>query len=399
MEAQMDAPYDRKRLPLVATISGLVLAAAITVYLVNANRGKSGGSSAGSAAAATATAKAGDKKDADKEKAPIPVSVAGVEVGPVSSYITATANLVPENEVKVLAEADGRVSQLNVMEGTRVAAGQVLAALAHEDEEILVNKAQLKETNARLAYERAERAAGQELISREALDRVTLDYEVAKQELAEAQWNLTKTVIKAPFAGRITARMITLGQHVRPGDDLFTVTDFDPLIARIYLPEKDIIGLQEGRDVRIVLKAAEDVHFRGRVRQISPVVDTATGTVKLTIEAVDPPAEVRPGGFVTIDIVRETHPNALLVPREAVIRELNKAHVFIAQDGVAKKREVTLALEEGGRVEATSGLVAGERVIVAGQGSLKDGAAISVLGPAATPAAATSTAQGTAQGS
>ena len=88
---------------------------------------------------------------------------------------------------------------------------------------------------------------------------------------------------------------MTVGQHIRPGDELFMVTDFDPLVARIYLPEKDILGLAEDRPVRIQLQADEDVEFEGRIRQISPVVDVATGTVKLTIEAIRPPRSVRPG--------------------------------------------------------------------------------------------------------
>ena len=72
--------------------------------------------------------------------------------------------------------------------------------------------------------------------------------------------------------------MIQVGQHVQISDELFQVTDFDPLIARIYLPERDIIGLNEGREVRILLNADASVRFTGRIRQISPIVDTATGT-------------------------------------------------------------------------------------------------------------------------
>jgi membrane fusion protein (multidrug efflux system) len=174
--------------------------------------------------------------------------------------------------------------------------------------------------------------------------------------------------------------MIQVGQHVRIGDELFQVTDFDPLIARIYLPERDVLGLTEGREVRLRLNADDSVAFAGRIRQISPVVDTATGTVKITVEASVPPADVRPGSFVTVDIVRETRGEALLLPREAVLRELKRAHVFVANDELAEKRVVTLGLEEGQFIEALSGVAAGERVIVAGQGGLKDGSAIKILG-------------------
>ena len=344
------------------------------------SRDASGASGQGSGGVAHASTKTDEKGKKDgEEKAPIPVSVAPIATGSVSSYITSTANLVPENEVKVLAEADGRVAQLLVEEGSRVSRGQVLAQLVKDDAEIMLKKAQVRLENTRLNFERAKEEVASNLISREQYDKDYLDNQIAQQELAEAQWRLDKTTIRSPFGGRVTERFVKLGQHLHPGEQLFTVSDFDPLVARIFLPEKDVFGLKEGRDVRITLKANDTTRFRGRIRQISPVVDTGTGTVKLTIEASAPPPEVRPGAFVTIDIVRETRPQAILVPREAVVRELQDAYVFVANGGVAEKRTISLGLEEGGRIEALSGLKAGEKVIVAGQGGLKQGSAIKVI--------------------
>ena len=190
-----------------------------------------------------------------------------------------------------------------------------------------------------------------------------------------------KTEIRAPFDGRVTWRNVTLGQHIQPGAELFTVTDFDPLVSRIYLPETDVLALNAGRDVEITLKADETVQFQGRIQRISPVVDIATGTVKVTVEAIDPPSIVRPGGFVIVDIVRETHTAALVLPRKAVVRELKSAHVFVVKDDVAEKRAVEVGLEEDEQLEIVSGIEAGEQIVVAGQGSLKDGSKIKVLEP------------------
>ncbi|MCP4900859.1 MAG: efflux RND transporter periplasmic adaptor subunit [bacterium] len=324
-------------------------------------------------------AKTEDEATEEDEEAPVPVEVTEITTGTISAYITATANLVPEDDVKVLAEAEGRVEDLKVEEGDYVKKGQILAALVRDDAEIALNKVKLKETNARLAFERAEETSDQGLISAEAFDTAKMEHEVARQEVAEAEWRLSKTVIRSPFSGRVTERFISRGQHLRMGDELFTVADFDPLVARIYLPERDVIDLNEGRNVRISLAAGADLEFEGRIRQISPVVDTATGTVKVTVEAVRPPREVRPGAFVKIDIVRESKAAALLLPRESVIRELRSAHVFVAEDGQAVKRAVQLGLEEGELVEAVSGVDAGDQVIVAGQGGLDEGQKVKVL--------------------
>ncbi|MCI0566588.1 MAG: efflux RND transporter periplasmic adaptor subunit [Acidobacteria bacterium] len=312
-------------------------------------------------------------------KAAVPVSVASIQEGEVSSYITSTANLVPENDVKVLAESEGKVAEIRVEEGDRVAKGEILAQLDQGDAEITLKKAQVKASNAKLNFDRAAKVLAENLMSREQYDKVATENEVARQEEAEAAWRLEKTTIRAPFSGHLTERMIRPGQHIRPGDVLFSVADFDPLIARIYLPEKDVLGLTEGRGVRITLKANETTQVKGRIRQISPVVDPATGTVKVTVEAVAPPPELRPGAFVTLAIVRETHPKALLVPREAILWEMQDSYLFVVDGAVARRRPVSLGLEEEGHVEVVRGLTAGDQVIVAGQGGLKDGASVKVL--------------------
>ena len=263
----------------------------------------------------------GEEKKEEKKKAPVPVSVAAVETGTVSSYIRSTANLVSDNEVKVLTESDGRIARLLVDEGDWVSKGQTIATLDREDTGIDLAKREVKSENTRLAYERGERMLREGLISQETFEKLRMENEMSRQEVAEARYQIGKTAVRAPFSGRI--------------------------------------------------------------RQISPVVDTASGTVKVTVEAVRPPAAVRPGAFVTVEVLRETRPNAVLVPRPAVIRELQETYVFVAEGKVARKRVVSVGLEEGDRLEIRSGLQAGEQVITAGQGGLKDQAPIAVAAPPA----------------
>lgn len=383
LEATMDHPNDRRRLLLpTLVVALLVIAIAIAAFMMKGG----GGDGQGPEAAAMAAAAGADGKDegdegeeGEKEKAPVPVSVEAAAVAPISSYLSSTANLVAEQQVDLVAELEGRITHLGVEEGDVVAKGAVLATLNRDDAQIVYNKARVRAANAVAVFERAKDLHNTGLMSRSDFDARELEKRVAEEELAEAEYRLSKTSIRAPFGGLVTSRQIVAGQHVRPGEKLFSITDVDPLIARIYLPERDVVGLRESQDVRLTMRANESVVFAGRIRQISPVVDVATGTVKLTIEAVRVPDAVRPGAFVTVDITRETRENAIVIPREAVIRELAEAHVFVADGGVARKRVVELGLEQETHVEATRGLAAGDRVIVAGQGGLRDGSPIKVL--------------------
>jgi len=378
----------KKRFRIISLVAVLAIAtsAVIWVSAQTADSAKKSNASDQSATDATEVAEndgakdvADDAKTDENEEIPVPVEVAEVTTGTISSYISATANLVAEDQVKVLAEAEGRVERLQVEEGDRVSKGQVLAVLVQDEAKIAKAKVEFKATNAQAALDRARESFEQGLISSEAYEKLKMDDEIARQEVAEAEWRLAKTVIRAPFSGRITERFITLGQHLRLGDELFTVADYDPMVARIYLPERDVLELEVGREVRITPAAETELSFTGRIRQIAPVVDTATGTVKVTVEAVQPPAGVRPGAFVSIDIVRERHATALLLPRESVIRELRTAHVFVTENDQAVKRAVELGLEEGEYVEVLTGLEAGDSVVVAGQGGLDDGQKVKVL--------------------
>lgn len=381
MEVSVESTFEWKRLLVPTAVVALVLGlAGGGFYLFKSKKpGDPSDKTNAAAAAATSDKKGKNGKDGEKEKAPVPVNVAAVSTAPISSYISATANIVAENEVKIVAEADGRVERLFVEEGDFVREGAALATLVRGDAQMLREKARVRASNARIAFNRAKELKGKDLISQGDYEKIVVEKDVAEAELAEAEWRLSKTTIRAPFTGRVTERVISVGQHVRPGESLFTLTDFDPLIARIFLPERDVLTLKEGREVRMTLRASNEVVFSGRIRQISPVVDTSTGTVKVTVEAVRPPDAVRPGAFVTVDIVRETKPNAVRVPREAVIRELRDAHIFIVEGDKARRRDLTLGLEEGEFIEALTGVKPGDKVIVAGQGALRDGALIKVL--------------------
>ena len=366
----------RRRIPLPVLLSaGVALLALVAAIGL---RGRGLGPAKVEASSAPAAAKGNGKNGKAKEKEPAAVAVKAVEVGPISAYIAATANLVAEDEVKVVAEAEGKVVRLLVEEGDSVGAGQALVQIDPAEATLAVQKAELALRNAQINLERSEKMAGERLISPQDLDKVRYERDVAVQGLAEARHRLRKTTVAAPFAGRITVRKVQPGQNVKPGDELFTLADFDPLIARIFLPESEVLDLKAGQEVRLVLKAREETRFRGRIRQISPVVDTASGTVKVTVEAVRPPASVRPGAFVAVEVLRETRPQALLVPKAALIRELQETYVFVADGKVARKRAVEVGLEEADRVEILRGLKAGEQVVTSGQGGLRDDSPIAV---------------------
>ena len=138
----------------------------------------------------------------------------------------------------------------------------------------------------------------------------------------------------------------------------------------IYLSERELSRLKPGQPAQVNVDAAPGQAFIGRVARLSPVVDPATATFKVTVEVDDPSARLKPGMFARIGIVYERREGALQIPRNAIVDDEGQATVFIVQQGKAEQRPIGVGLSNAGYVEVTSGLQGQEQVVIVGQGAL-----------------------------
>ncbi len=360
-----------------------------------------------------------DKKD---EEAAIPVRLAQVEKGDISAFLSATANLRPFREVEVVNRIDGRVIRLLVEEGAFVQAEQMLAKLDDTELQIRLQTAQKQLAQARLQLEKAsirrEKARAQIENTREEYQRykqlydeklvserevAQLGYQVEElehderitdsetrelhhrvdelsSEIEQVRLQISQTEVTAPFAGRITQRSIETGQTVRALEPLFSLADFTPLQTDVFLSEREALQVRPGQQANVVLGVDEEVRMAGRVARISPVVDQATGTVKITVEVnAAAGSAFKPGAFVSIEIRTDTRTDTLLIPKRAVLEEDGQEYVFVSQGEKARRVPVKLGYSSPGQVEILEGLSQGDQVVIAGQGGLKDKAKIQVI--------------------
>ncbi len=321
-----------------------------------------------------ARASEGGSDDDDKPR----VELTGVTVGEISTHIESTANLVAEHAISVVAETQGRVIRIGPEPGETVKKGAFLVALDSSDARRQEKTAKIKLRAAKAAATRTATLADRDLISVEERDKAADDRDLASQELEDARAVLARSRIRAPRAGQLTKKTVEVGQYVRTGDPLYEITDFNTLVADIHIPERDVMLIEVGRTVDVVLQANPDVKFEGTVQRIASVVDTASGTVEVRIAVDDAPDDVRSGSFVTVRMIRQRHEAAMLLPRDAVVIDARGAHVFVVADGVARRKTVKLGDTERGRVHVLEGLEADEQVVLAGQGALEDGQAVDV---------------------
>jgi membrane fusion protein (multidrug efflux system) len=136
--------------------------------------------------------------------------------------------------------------------------------------------------------------------------------------------------------------------------------------------------LRKGQSVELVLDSNQET-LSGVVQLVSPIIDAASGTVKVTVHVTDYPEGTRPGDFAHVSVVTQLHENVLRVPNIAVFEDRNEQVVFVAQDSVALRRPVEVGFVDDTYTEVREGLEEGERIVVKGQRSLRDGGRIRIL--------------------
>lgn len=321
----------------------------------------------------------------EKDEAPaIPVEVATATRGDILAVYSSTAPIEAFAEAQVVAKVGGEVLEILVEEGQTVREGEVLARL---DGERLRYEMQQAEANLRKLerdYTRNVDLKERGIISQGDFEKILYEMEALKASFNLAKLELSYTEIRAPIDGVIADRLIKVGNTLPVDAPAFQVTSLEPLIAYLHVPEREYRNLAAGQAATLQVDALSNVTFEGIVARISPVIDPATGTFKVTIELEDPTRRLRPGMFGRVDIVYDNHVDALQIPRSAIVEEAGESIVYVVEEGTAHRRIVDTGYPNGGRIEIQGGLSENERFVLVGQTGLKEGSRVSVINTAAT---------------
>lgn len=324
----------------------------------------------------------------------VPVETAPAMVDDISSYLLFSSTVETEAAVEVHPQVAGLVMAVLAEEGDRVSRGDTLVRLEDdqarlEAEESRVNFAHL-ETN----FSRTEEMFRRKLISAQEYENSQYQFQQARVRLNKATLALEHTVITAPFSGMLTNRYVQVGARVAPGSKMYDLVKLDDMIARVFVPGRYLTVIKPRQRAMVESDFLEDMQFEGFVKRISPVVDPQSGTFKVTVGLKSRWEYLRPGIFVNVQIVTDTHADAVLVPKEAVVYDGGDKYVFVVQDSAAVKIKLDAGFENSQFVEALSSIEAGAAVIVVGQNGLKDQARVKVVNADTTGGAAVAVGDG-----
>lgn len=328
------------------------------------------------------------KQEEKKEETAVPVEIGRVTVGPIDAAYRGTATLEAEDEATVLAKTSGVIEQILAEEGERVRSGQVLARLETDRLRLEVARAKAEADKAKENFDRNTRIYEKSLISKELYDqsRFTLDAANAAYQLAAL--TLRESEIRAPIDGVVSVRYIKVGNAIQPNSAAFKITQMDTLHAHIYVPERDIHKLAPRQAATMTLDAWPDKAFKGQILRVNPVVDAATGTVKVTVAMAGGQRELKPGMFGRVEVLYDRRESAVLVPKDAVLTEDAAQSVFVVDNGKAQRRPIKVGYSDSYNYEVVEGLKAGDQVVTTGQANLKDDAKVHVVNAEPMPGAA-----------
>jgi multidrug efflux pump subunit AcrA (membrane-fusion protein) len=311
--------------------------------------------------------------------------------------------------VHKVKEAEAKVAQ------AKASYDEILAGTRSEElrqAEEAVKQAQSRYENARLQRERMEALHHRQIISKKDFDNADMESTVAQAQLAsnqerlnllregsrrevkeasqgklkemeallaQEQIRLQNTQILAPFSGEISRKYVDAGALVSPSTPLMTLVHTATLKVVAHVLEKDIPLIKPGMMVKIHTEAYPDITFEGKVTQINSALELSTRTLQVEIYIPNTDSSLKPGMFSKIDMTLLEKPQALFIPREAVLQEEGKPFVFVVEGVQALRKPVVLGYEQEDLIEVLDGLKEGDRVVVRGQESLKDRSAVQVV--------------------
>ena len=316
--------------------------------------------------------------DQDGASRGVPVEVETVGRRSIAQYFETHGTLEAENEVDLVARVAGPVVELAAEEGQPVRKGQLLARIDDRELVAQLEVARIRLDESEQSYERIKSLFERELVSRDAYDQSFAAYGSAKGDYERLQVQLEHTRITAPFSGLIVQRYVKFAEHLQNGAQLFRVSDFDPLLCPIQVPERELARLKVGRRAEMTVESFPEERFEAEILRISPVVDSASGTVKVTLQ-VKGKGKLRPGMFASVFLEMANRPNALVVPKAALALDSLGNTIFVAKGDTAERRDLEIGFRNDELLEVLSGVEEGETVVIVGQDGLSDGTPIEIL--------------------
>jgi RND family efflux transporter MFP subunit len=291
----------------------------------------------------------------------IPVEGAEVIRDTLVVSVSAAAQAAAVKQARLLAEVQGRITQVHVDENDLVGGGSVLIEIDPTEYTLAVDRAAAALARAQATHRELtlfdDQIEDPEIrAERDRVARAKSGLDEAQVGLREAELQLARTSVRAPFRGRVASLRVVEGQLARVGDELLSVVDLDPIKVEVQVLESEVGYLAAGRNASISFSAFPGESLRGTVATVNPLVERDTRTARVTVMVPNPGGRILPGMYARVSLEARSFPDRILVPRSAILERDRREMLFVYEPrnqeaGLAKWRYVTTGLMNDSLVE------------------------------------------------
>ncbi len=311
------------------------------------------------------TSSESDKNNLNPNTRKVPVDGLIIKTKPLQNKIFSNGTLISNEEVELRSETSGKVTQILFIEGKQVKEGDLLLKINDSELQATLKKNRSRETLARDREFRYKQLLEKNLTSQQEYDVQLNELNSVLADIEFVQAQIEKTEIRAPFDGVIGLRSVSVGSYISPQTPIAKLQSINPIKVDFAVPQKYFGLIKEGKTVYVKLTSTGKI-YNGKIYAVEPKIDLNTRTVQARALVPNDRGELTPGAYVEIDIVLEELRDAIMIPSETLIPDLDGEKVFLYQNGKAVPKIVVAGLRTESEVQITSGLSVGDTIISSG---------------------------------
>ncbi len=313
------------------------------------------------------------------ERAPTKVITKIVKLSEISNAVEALGTLKANESVEITATVVEKITAIHFDDGQRVEKDQILIEMTNDEEHAQLNEARATLEEARKQFNRFKKLTTTKAVSKSLLDLRRRDMKTAKARLKAIESRMSDRLIKAPFAGVVGLRNISVGALVQPGDVITTLHDDSVMKLDFSVPSTVISNIRKGLLIEAKARAYGDKAFNGSVKTIDSTADPITRSVQVRALLPNEDRLLIPGVLMSVELSKNPR-SAITIAEEAIIMLGDKHFVYkVNEDSKVVKQVVSIGTRFRGKVEITSGLAENDEVITRGIISLREGQTIARL--------------------
>ena len=311
---------------------------------------------------------------------PAAVSVSVITIRPesVRDVIFLPGTTEAWQDVQVAADTAGRIEWIGPREGERVNKGDLLIKIDVSALKAALDHAEAQFQLADDLYQRRQRLYERKIIAKEELDQSATQRKLAATDYEQIKIKYSYGFPRSPISGIINNLYVDAGEFIDTGKPIADIVNIDRIKINVRVPELDIRYVIKGQKTPVKIDAFPERALSGVIDFVAFKADPATKTFLVRTVIENPLADIRPGMIARVVFVRRVITDALMAPLFALVDKGGERLVFVAKDGVAQSRTVSIGVIEGDRVQITSGLNPGDQLIVKGHTEVEDGMKVSV---------------------